>query len=97
MPVKKVSAKLDPKEQNKAIIAIGYKNFVMGFDAALAVMKAFEEAEFYDTKWHSADGDTESYTTHHIGTMDTDVFPKLSVMPNALYHVARVNGPHEDD
>ena len=92
---KKQSA--NAQENNKAQITIGYKKFVMSFDSALAVMKAFEDAEFYEDKWHASTETAESYTTHHLGTLDADVYPKLSVMPNALYHVARVAGPAESD
>lgn len=81
--------------KNKALIKIGYHEYVLDITEAVKLMALFEKAEFYEDQWHPADGDIDSYTSHHIGSLKIDNFPKMKIMPSDLYHVALIAGPKD--
>ena len=79
----------------KAIVSVGYHQFVMDTSNALAFLELLADAEMYEEKWHAtADGGT----THHVYPQDTrDSVRQLQVVPTAFYHMAKMAGRPEKE
>ena len=77
----------------KAIVRVGYNDFVLDTQKALALLELLAEAEIYEEKWRKAE---EGGTTHHVYPQDTDAsIRQLKVVPTAFYHMAKMAGKPE--
>lgn len=77
----------------KAIIRVGYTDFVLDTQKALALLELLAEAEIYEEKWRSQE---DGGATHHVYPQDTDAgLRQLRVVPTAFYHMAKMAGKPE--
>lgn len=77
----------------KALVQLGYGNFVMDAQAALKLTELLAEAELFEEKWRKSE---EGGTTYHVYPQDTaDSMRIIKIMPNALYQVAKMAGKPE--
>ena len=73
----------------KAIVNIGYKNYVMDTEKAIAVLEMLSGAEIYDSKWSSL----SKQTSHYIYQQDdADFIREMKLLPDALYRMAKLAG-----
>lgn len=71
----------------KAIVTIGYKQYVMDADKAITMLGMLDQAEVYESKW---EGKT---TAHYIYTQDNnDHIREVKLLPDALYKLAKLAG-----
>lgn len=77
----------------KAIIRVGYTEFVLDTQKALALLELLAEAEIYEEKWRSKE---DGGATYHVYPQDTnDGLRQLKVVPTAFYHMAKMAGKPE--
>lgn len=71
----------------KAIVKMGYKDYVIDADKALTMLAMLESAEMYETKW---DGKT---TAHYVYPQDSgEHIKEMRLIPDALYRLAKLAG-----
>lgn len=77
----------------KAIVKIGYTDFILDTQKALTLLELLADAEIYEEKWHKKE---EGGTTFHVYPQDTNEgLRQLRVIPNAFYHMAKMAGRPE--
>lgn len=73
----------------KAIVQIGYKNYVMDASKALTLLGALDGAEVYEAKW---DNQTKT-TSYFVYEQDNgDNIREMKLLPDALYKLAKLAG-----
>lgn len=71
----------------KAIVKVGYKDYVMDAEKAIAFLKLLDDAEVYENKWN------QTTTAHYIYAQDNnDHVRELRILPDALYRMAKLAG-----
>jgi hypothetical protein len=77
----------------KAIIRVGYSNFVLDTQKALTLLELLGDAEIYEEKWRNKE---DGGTTFHVYPQDSnDGLRELKVVPMAFYHMAKMAGKPE--
>jgi hypothetical protein len=77
----------------KAIVRVGYTQFVMDTPKALALLELLADAEIYEEKWRTKE---QGGTTHHMYSQDTNEgIREIKVIPTAFYHMAKMAGKPE--
>lgn len=77
---------------NKAIIQIGYNNYVLDTEKAIKILSLLEEAERYEHKWRKAE---EGGSTYHVwdgNESPADGLREMKLMPEQLYRMAKMAG-----
>jgi hypothetical protein len=73
----------------KAIIKMGYKDYVMDADKALTLLGALDGAEVYESKY---DHPTKT-TSYFVYAQDNgDNIREMKLLPDALYKLAKLAG-----
>jgi hypothetical protein len=76
----------------KAIVNIGYKNYVMDAEKALQLLSVLEGAELYDSRWNSE----TKQSSYFIYPQDSgDFIWEMKILPDALYRLAKLAGKPE--
>lgn len=79
----------------KAIVQVGYTQYVMDTQKALTLLELLRGAEIYEHKWRK-----NSPATHHIYQKDecdaSDPFEILKLVPDAFYNMAKLAGKPTD-
>lgn len=75
--------------QLMATISIGYKQYCMPVDDAIAVAKALATAQIYNTKYRSEEN---GGTTHHIYDQELQNLPTVQLMSYETYRMAKLAG-----
>jgi hypothetical protein len=77
----------------KAIIRVGYNNFVLDTQKALALLELLADAEIYEERWRNRE---DGGTTYHVYPQESDHgVRELKVVPTAFYHMAKMAGKPE--
>lgn len=76
----------------KAVITIGYSQFVVELEQAKMVAEALIGAERYDGKYHPRTDDTEPYTSYHIWEDTRDDSYNITVISDDRYRKAKLLG-----
>ena len=76
----------------KAVLNLGWKNYIMDADKAIAVMQMLEGAEVYEEKWHSE----SKGKTYHVYERDLDQ-QTINLIPDSLYRMAKLAGKPEKE
>lgn len=75
----------------KAIVSVGYKNYIMDAEKALAFLSMLEDAEVYESKW------VDKNTAHFVYPQDgNDTVREMRLVPEALYRMAKLAGKPND-
>lgn len=80
---------------NKAIVQIGYNNYVLDTEKAIKLLSILDGAERYETKWRN---EKEGGTTYHVwnpAESPADGMKELKLMPEQLYRLAKLAGKPE--
>ena len=74
----------------KAVVQVGYTQFLLDTPKALALLELLVEADIYEEKWRKQE---EGGTTYHIYPQSTsEGIRQLKVIPHALYNMAKMAG-----
>jgi hypothetical protein len=77
----------------KAIVRVGYTQFVMDTPKALALLELLADCEIYEEKWRTKE---QGGTTHHMYPQETNEgIREIKVIPTAFYHMAKMAGKPE--
>jgi len=76
-------------EQLMATVNVGYRQYVMPVDDAVALAKAIASAEIYDTKYRPKE---EGGTTHHVYPQEQQALPAVQLMSYEAYRMAKLAG-----
>jgi hypothetical protein len=80
----------------KAVIRIGYKEYVLDADKAVRIMEMLENAERYESKWHSKSESRESYNTYHVYQDTTDDRVSMELITDNFYAMCKLAGKPQD-
>ena len=77
----------------KAIIKLGYKDYVLNVEDAVKIMELLENAERYETQYYRAEESEtgESYHSHHIYDEIEDD-RALQLLSDKTYRIAKLAG-----
>lgn len=71
----------------KAVLNLGWKNYIMDPDKAVAVLQMLEGAEIYEETWHHE----SKNKTHHVYEQEAGS-QTLNLIPDSLYRMAKLAG-----
>lgn len=80
---------------SKVVINLGYRSVVVDMEKALALAHLLEDAEIYESKYHSAENGKSSYNTHHIYPMSQDTSFTMQLVTNESYNMYKLAGKPE--
>lgn len=84
---KRFILKTEKGKRMKAIVKVGYKDYVMDAEKAIAFLALLDNAEVYEGKW---EGNTNA---HYIFPQDNhDHIRELRILPDAFYRMAKLAG-----
>lgn len=73
----------------KAIITVGYTEYVLDAKDALTILELIGNAEVYKSKYASA---SEGGSTHHVWECTYSDTCTLKLLPESLYRMAKLAG-----
>lgn len=77
---------------SKAIVRVGYEDYIVDADKALAIVEALADAERYDMKYRREEGGVPAHHTHHVYDVDTDKKFDVQVISNKFYLMCKMAG-----
>lgn len=76
----------------KAILSMGYGQYVMDMEQAVAIAEMLAKAELYENKYHR-DKDTGTATsTHHIYDNENAELGTIRLVSDGFYQMAKLAG-----
>jgi hypothetical protein len=69
---------------------------VVDADKALALAELIQDAEMYQSKYHSAQDGKPSYNTHHIFPVEPDNGFTMQMLTNEAYNLYKLAGKPEE-
>ena len=80
----------------KVTVNLGYRNVVLDADKAIALLTMLEDAEVYESKYHSAQDGKPSHNTHHIYPMTQEYAITMQMITNEAYNMYKLAGKPEE-
>lgn len=80
---------------SKVIVNLGYRSIVVDAEKALTLAAMLEDAEIYESKYHSAKDGKPSFNTHHIYPMTQDHSFTMQLVTNESYQMYKMAGTPE--
>jgi len=77
---------------SKAIVRVGYEDYVVDADKALAVVEALAGAERYESKYHSALDGVSAHYTHHVYDVEVEKKFDIQVISPKFYLLCKMAG-----
>lgn len=84
------------KDMAKVIMNLGYRSLVVDADKAIAIAELIQDAETYQSKYHSAEDGKPSYNTFHIYPAEPDNGFSMQLITNESYNMYKLAGKPED-
>lgn len=81
---------------SKVIVNLGYRSVVLDAEKALALASMLQDAETYQSKYHSAENGNPSYSTYHIYPVEPDSGFNMQLLTNESYNLYKLAGKPED-
>lgn len=78
----------------KAVMKIGYNEYVLDTDKAVAILNLLEGAQIYEQKYHPSKDGEGSFYTHHIYD-DEKTETHLQLMKDEAYRMYKLAGKPE--
>lgn len=75
----------------KAVLSLGYSEYVLEMKDALTVAELLGKAEKHESKYHSS----TSSRTHHIYENEETEFGQLRLITDSFYRMAKLAGKPE--
>lgn len=79
---------------SKVVVSLGYRSIVLDADKAIALAELMQNAEAYESKWHSKTDVRESYNSYHIYPMELDgsSFLTMQLLTDDAYRMYKLAG-----
>lgn len=77
---------------SKAVVRVGYKEYIMSSEAALKIADAISDAEMYEAVWHSEKNGVASHYTYHVYDRAHDDKFTIEVAGDSHYSMAKLAG-----
>jgi hypothetical protein len=81
---------------SKVIMNLGYRSLVVDADKAIAIAELIQDAETYQSKYHSAEGGKPSYHTFHIFPAEPDNGFTMQLLTSESYNMYKLAGKPEN-
>ena len=82
----------------KAVISMGYNEYILDLQDAIAVLELLDKAERYQSKYHSKTDDQPSFTSYHVYSQEGDAATKnLVLLSGDAYRKAKLLGKPDDN
>ena len=75
----------------KAVVSLGYREFVLDADKALTLLGLLEDAEMYQEKYRQG-----GVNTFHVYQNEEPTTMTLKLLPKKLYDLAKLAGKPEE-
>ena len=82
------------KKVGKAIVTLGYVQYVVDVEDAVAIANILSTAELYAEKWRKAE---EGGTTYYVFEQEAQPPVNVKVLPTALYNLYKLSGKPEEN
>ena len=82
---------------SKVILNMGYRSVVLDANKALALISMLEDAERYESKYHSGENGKPSFNTHHIYPIDADNGFHMQLLTNESYNLYKLAGKPDNN
>jgi Tfp pilus assembly protein PilE len=84
------------ERMSKVILNLGYRSIVLDADKAVAMLTMLEDAEMYESKYHSKTDVMTSHNTYHIYPMTQENAFNIQLITNESYNMYKLAGkPNE--
>lgn len=81
---------------SKVIVNLGYRSIVVDAEKAIAIADLLQDAEMYQSKYHSAENGNPSYQTYHIYPAEPDSGFTMQLISNESYNLYKLAGKPQD-
>ena len=81
---------------SKVIVNLGYRSIVVDVEKAIAIAELMQDAEMYQSKYHSAENGNPSYNTYHIFPAEPDNGFTMQMITNESYQMYKMAGKPEE-
>lgn len=81
---------------SKVIVNLGYRSIVLDAEKAIAIAELMQDAEMYQSKYHSAENGNPSYNTHHIYPIEPDNGFSMQMLTTESYNMYKLAGKPQD-
>lgn len=81
---------------SKVIVNLGYRSIVVDAEKAIAIADLLQDAEMYQSKYHSAENGNPSYQTYHIYPAEPDNGFTMQLISNESYNLYKLAGKPQD-
>lgn len=82
---------------SKVIVNMGYRSIVVDAEKAIAIADMLQDAEIYQSKYHSAENGNPSFNTHHIFPIDPDTTFSMQLITNESYQMYKLAGKPDNN
>lgn len=82
---------------SKVIVNLGYRSIVLEAEKALALISMLEDAERYESKYHSGENGKSSFNTYHIYPVDVDNGFHMQMLTNESYNLYKLAGKPDNN
>lgn len=81
---------------SKVIVNLGYRSIVVDIEKAIALAELMQDAEMYQSKYHSAADGNPSYNTYHVYPAEPDSGFTMQMITNESYNLYKLAGKPEE-
>jgi len=82
---------------SKVIVNLGYRSIVLDAEKAIAIAELMQDAEMYQSKYHSAENGNSSYNTYHIYPVEPDSGFAMQLITNESYNMYKLAGKPDNN
>jgi len=82
---------------SKVIVNLGYRSIVLDAEKALTFISMVQDAEMYQSKYHSGENGKPSFNTYHIYPMDADNGFSMQMLTNESYNMYKLAGKPDNN
>lgn len=82
---------------SKVIVNLGYRSIVLEAEKALAFISIVQDAEMYQSKYHSGETGKPSFNTYHIYPVDADSGFNMQMLTNESYNLYKLAGKPDNN
>jgi hypothetical protein len=82
---------------SKVIVNLGYRSVVLDAEKALALVAMMQDAEMYQSKYHSGENGSPSFNTYHIYPIEGDNGFNMQMLTNESYNLYKLAGKPDNN
>lgn len=82
---------------SKVVMNLGYRSIVVDADKALAIADLMQDAETYQSKYHSKTDTQDSHNTYHIYPSEPDNGFSMQLITNEAYNMYKLAGKPDNN